>query len=458
MRPVFTTAPAVKATCGMAPSGLRARAAALLGAVAVLFLSSACGPERAAPLEQEFQGDLPPFNAALPAEPITLEVWLDLDFVETDPLFLEMAEEFEAAYPQVTVDIQPFVRETIPPKLNRAIQNGDPPDVVQGHVYAMAAQGLAEPIDEFWASWGQEGNFLPAALEEVTWNGRKYGVPLDIYTLVLLYNKAHFDEAGLPYPDANYTWLQLAENAAALTRADKSRYGLGFTADPWYVSAWLYEAGGSLLLGDAESGFVLTLDNPNNVAALDFLRRLSYVDGYGPLPTTRPRDYEDPRKWFIEGRVSMYFGGPWDIHHILTLAPDFPLGVAQLPQTPAGVEAASTLGSTGLFLPAGARHQQVALEFIKWATSDRYGLPMARRLGRYPARTWLQTTPHFAGNPLLKPFLNQLNAARPYHLDAFPEVERQFSNAIKEAYYGENAAAALTRAQGLALPHMEEVP
>jgi ABC-type glycerol-3-phosphate transport system substrate-binding protein len=72
---------------------------------------------------------------------------------------------------------------------------------------------------------------------------------------------------------------------------------------------------------------------------------------------------------------------------------------------------------------------------------------MARRLGHYPARAWLQSTPHFAGNPLLKPFLLQLDAARPYRLDAFPEVERAFADAIKAAFYGSDPADALNAAQ-----------
>jgi ABC-type glycerol-3-phosphate transport system substrate-binding protein len=42
---------------------------------------------------------------------------------------------------------------------------------------------------------------MSQAMDEVVWDGVKYGVPLDIYTLVLIYNKAHFEEANLPYPD-----------------------------------------------------------------------------------------------------------------------------------------------------------------------------------------------------------------------------------------------------------------
>lgn len=411
----------------------------------IIFLMVGCASNPIKPA-REVPADAPPLNPAISPEPVTLDLWLDLDFVASDPLFREMAQDFERAYPNVNVNIRAFVRETIPGKVRAALSVGDPPDLVQGHAFAMAAQGYAEPLDDLWEAWGAESEFMPQAMGEVTWNGVKYGVPVDIYTLVLLYNKAHFEEANLPHPDAGYTWLQFAQDAATLTRPDKSRYGLGFTVEPWYVFAWLAEAGGDVMAGDAFIGYRFTLDAPNNIEALRFLTSMAR-NGYGPLPTSRPRDYEDPRKLFLDGRIAMFFGTPWDIHYIQSQAPDFPLGVTELPETPAGAGAASALGSTAFYVPRGARHRQVAFEFMKWAASDRYALPMARRLGRYPARSWLKTTPHFAGNPLLKPFLFQLDAARPYRLDAFPEVERAFADAIKAAFYGADPADALHAAQ-----------
>jgi ABC-type glycerol-3-phosphate transport system substrate-binding protein len=427
------------------------RRALLKRALILVFLIAAlatpgCSQNRIAGT-REAPGDIPPPNPAISSEPISLNVWLDMDFLAADPLFREMARDFERAYPNVDVNVQAYVRETMPGKVRAALQVGDPPDLVQGHVFAMAAQGFADPLDDLWAEWeGAETQFMSQAVDEVTWDGVKYGVPLDIYTLVLIFNKAHFEEANLPYPDAGYTWRQFAEDAASLTRPDGSRYGLGFTVEPWYVFAWLAEAGGDVVAGDSFIGYHFTLNDPNNVEALRFLTSMAR-NGYGPLPTSRPRDYEDARKLFLNGTITMFFGTPWDIHYIQSQSPDFPLGVTQLPETPAGASAASALGSTGLFVPRGARHRQIAFEFMKWATSDRYALPMARRLGYYPARAWLQTTPHFAGNPLLKPFLSQLDAARPYHLDAFPDVERAFADAVKASFYGAEPADALRMAQ-----------
>ena len=125
-------------------------------------------------------GDPPPINPNISSDEksITLEVWMDLDFTRDDTLFAEIAQDFEDAYAEVyqqdiTVNIQSFIGESIPQKVKQAVLAGTPPDVVQGHVYAMAGQGLAEPLNRYWEEWDQqaEENFLPAALEEVTWQG-----------------------------------------------------------------------------------------------------------------------------------------------------------------------------------------------------------------------------------------------------------------------------------------------
>jgi ABC-type glycerol-3-phosphate transport system substrate-binding protein len=122
--------------------------------------------------------------------------------------------------------------------------------------------------------------------------------------------------------------------------------------------------------------------------------------------------------------------------------------VARLPITPALDSAASVLGSSGLMIPRGAQHQEAAFEFMKWAASDRYAYSMARRLGRYPAKTWLQTSPEFTENLNLIPFFNQLNAARPYRLDLVPHAEDAFTDAIKAAFYNiSSPAEALQQAQ-----------
>jgi ABC-type glycerol-3-phosphate transport system substrate-binding protein len=276
--------------------------------------------------------------------------------------------------------------------------------------------------------------FLPEAMDEVTWRGIRYGVPIDVYTVVLLYNRQHFDEADLPYPGGDYDLVQLSQAAARLTNAEQGRYGIGLSTDPWYVYAWLSAAGGDVVINDPDQGYIPALNSETNIDVLNFMNELVSA-GYAPRPTSRPRDYEEVRQGFLEGKISMYFGEPHDIHLIQSTDPDFPLGVAELPITPAGESAASVLGSSGFFIPRGSIDQDVAFEFIKWASSDRYVKPMARRVGHYPARTWLTTSPEYTENLTLTPFFDQLEAARPYRLDLFPKAEEAFWDAVKASFY-----------------------
>ena len=142
---------------------------------------------------------------------------------------------------------------------------------------------------------------------EISWQDRHYGVPLDIYTVVLLYNREHFDQANLTYPEGDYDFFLLRQAAEILSDPESNRYGLGVTTDPWYAAAWITSAGGGLLSETSETDYSLTLDSAINTEALRFLTEM-VENGYALRPTSRPRDYEDVRRQFLAGQISMYFG------------------------------------------------------------------------------------------------------------------------------------------------------
>ncbi|HEY9574566.1 MAG TPA: extracellular solute-binding protein, partial [Lachnospiraceae bacterium] len=64
-----------------------------------------------------------------------------------------------------------------------------------------------------------------------TWEDKYYAVPKDIDTIALWYNKKMFDEAGLEYPTADWTWDDMFEAAKKLTKPDGSQYGLAIRND-----------------------------------------------------------------------------------------------------------------------------------------------------------------------------------------------------------------------------------
>ena len=201
----------------------------LLVVLSIITLT-ACG---AAPA-MVWPAGVPPRNAAIASEPITLRVWLAADYVNEAPIH-DLAREFHQACPNIEVELTGYVWEEMPSKVRLAMIQGAPPDVAHQHAFAMGAQGMAEPLDDLWDAWGAAGGFMPGAMEDVTWQGRRYGVPLDINALFMIYNKAAFAEAGLEPPGPGYTFAQLAADRERLTTPDQSRYGLALSASAWHV-------------------------------------------------------------------------------------------------------------------------------------------------------------------------------------------------------------------------------
>lgn len=84
--------------------------------------------------------------------------------------------------------------------------------------------------------------------------GGYYGLPYGADTVVQFYNKKHFDEAGIPYPNGDWTFDEMIGVADKLTKRDggkTTRYGLAAQI-PWQatyvpgIEAW----GGSVLRDD----------------------------------------------------------------------------------------------------------------------------------------------------------------------------------------------------------------
>jgi ABC-type glycerol-3-phosphate transport system substrate-binding protein len=408
----------------------------------ILLASCGTAPEIAWP------SGAPARNAAIAGTPIVLRVWMAADYA-TQPPILDMVADFQRAYPNVKIEITSYTWEEIPSKVRLAISQGNPPDVAHQHAFVMGAQGMAAPLDDLWQQWGAAGQFMPGAMDDVTWQGVRYGVPLDINALFMIYNKAAFAQAGLTAPGHEYTFKQLRHDLEELTTPDHSRYGMALSASGWDIYGLVRSNGGEL--SDERSGrLVPTLDDPRVVETLQLLAGVGR-DQLGTLPPLQPRQSDHPVVLFSQRKVALFFSGPWDITRLRQEArPEVfaEVGTALLPVARPGAPNASVQGGGGLFVPKGAAHREAAFEFMKWAVSDRYALRLAKEMGRYPVRTALYDDPYFKSEPLLAPFLEQLKNARPYRLEAYADIHRIWEDAIRASFApGADAAAILHDAQ-----------
>jgi multiple sugar transport system substrate-binding protein len=204
--------------------------------------------------------------------------------------------------------------------------------------------------------------------------------------------------------------------------------------------------GGDLLKSD-EKG--VQINNDKVVAALKWNSELGwkYNVGTSPAPTKRQ---DEPGFLFVAKQVALLFSGPWDMPDIKKSGVNF--GTTELPKGMDGSTNGSVQGGGSLFIGKGSKNREAAFEFMKWAVAKPNQIRMAKEMARWPVIADLYTDPSAIGanDPALAPYFSQLKAAKPYKLEAFPEGDKAWSDAVAAAYNGRDAQAVLNDAQSKA--------
>lgn len=140
-----------------------------------------------------------------------------------------------------------------------------------------------------------------------TYDDKYFAVPKDVDTIALWYNKAMFDEAGLAYPTADWTWDDVTEAAKKLTKEDGSQYGLALRNDNNQAGYYnlIYDNGGYIISDDkTKSGW----DDPKTIEAMEMLEGW-IKDGVMPPLDVMAENGEDVL--FQSGKVAMVPQGSW---------------------------------------------------------------------------------------------------------------------------------------------------
>ena len=376
---------------------------------------------------------------------VSLRVMMTDDWV-TEP-FLAAVRDFESSHPNVRVNVETTPISHMLDTVSAAVKSGNSPDVVQAHAFSAAAQSLAQQVDDLWAADKplDTSEFLPGAMDDVTWAGRLYGVPLDTNALFLLYNAEHYSAAGMAGPKGRISFDQFEQAARALTTDDGNRRALAMPTSTWWTYGWIRAAGGDLMRVGPDGKVQLTFDDPGAVAALGFLSRL-VRDGLAHPPTAADSHSDDAFTLFREARASTLASGSWDLAAVRRLPGGSRFETALLPSgTAAG--GGSVMGGSSLFVPTGSRHRDLAFEFMTHLVSDTYALRLAKEEGRLPVRPRLYEDPFF-DRPELTAVIDQLPSASPMKLTAFPEAHQVFADAVDRVLRaGEDPATVMADAQ-----------
>jgi multiple sugar transport system substrate-binding protein len=378
-----------------------------------------------------------------PAGPVTLTLWHGYTDAEADSLNALLAA-WNQENPDIAIEPLFVNNDKALQKLTVALQGGETPDITYQYGSSLPQLAAAPGLVDL-TGWTQQPDvnwedFVAGAREAATFEGKVLGVPALIDNLAVVYNKTLFDEAGLEYPNDQWTWDDFRAAAAELTDPAQKRFGFSYPMDAsedsvWHYDPLLWQNGGSIL---TEDGTQAAFNSPEGVEALEVLVGMA-VEDESVFLDLQNSPYTG---LFNSGKIGMLVTGPWD----LTSFPDVDYGVEILPgfngdhQTIAGPDMWTVFDN-------GDGRAQAALEFIAWLTAPDQIQADALATGHLPFRLSVIEDTAFVeefgatlpGVDVFAENLANVQQARPV-LAAYPQVSEAMGLAIVSAMLGEKDA------------------
>jgi ABC-type glycerol-3-phosphate transport system substrate-binding protein len=336
--------------------------------IAILFLAACAGspaapqaPAAEAPAQEEAAAEE---EAA--GEPVTITFWDNQQTESGLSQFQQIAvDEFEAANPNINVEVVTVPYTEYQQRLLLAVQSGDPPDISTVDQIWNSGFAVADaivPLDEFIAGSDkiEQGSFFPGAWESATWDGQTWGIPfnVDVWQFTF-YNKALLEAAGVD-PESLTTWEGLQAAGESLTTDGQFGVGLfGHMGEDTVVvmNSFIYSNGGSILNADGSCA----LGEPEAVEALEYLAGLQPYAPEGILNASSG----DMRELFLNGALATEW---WPALEQPTLQGsdlewDFVNGTAPEGKTPVG-----TYGGWNLVIYKDSPNKEAVWKFIEFMT------------------------------------------------------------------------------------------
>lgn len=289
--------------------------------------------------------------------------------------------------------------------LSAAAQGGELPDVFWMHanesVRYMSNDMLLDLTDQIAASELINTENYPEDIWSLyTYEDKNYAVPKDVDTIALWYNKTMFDEAGLDYPTADWTWEDLIDAAQKLTIKDGDevvQYGYANSCDDFQggYANWIYSYGGSMINYDPlSSGF----DSEETIEAMELLDSLLKS---GAMPSQEVISENAKDVLFSSGKLAMCSMGSWMLSGMKTNEyVDANCDCVELPKSSKTGQRASIYNGLGWAAAANTEYPDEAWQLIEFLGSEEaqlmqaeLGVTMSAYIGT--SDTWINAAPEF---------------------------------------------------------------
>ena len=285
--------------------------------------------------------------------------------------YKELIAAFEAANPDVKIALIPVGKQNDHmAKLTTSFVGGDPPDLFLVNFRRYGQFAEKNVLEQLGPRIFERGkikaeDLFEQPVEAFTFNGSLTCIPQNVSSLVVYYNKALFDNAGLPYPDGKWQWPGFARAAKVMTRnaPDGGKvYGLGFEPSLIRLAPFIWQNNGEIV-DDLAKPTKLTFDSPAAIEALNFVRSLQAKHHIVPPLAETTAENVDSR--FARGALGMLLQSR---RYTATLRPikDLDWDVAPLPFK---LKEMTALHSDGYCMAKDSPVKEAGYRFIEFALS-----------------------------------------------------------------------------------------
>lgn len=254
-----------------------------------------------------------------------------------------------------------------------AVATGTPPDAVYANrdqIGSLAARGAILPLDDCIAGESiPTGDFVPAALDQVTLDGTVYGIPEFNTVQLTMANADLLAAAGLTIEDVNGSdWEAMsAANEALFVGGGGGIEVIGVDSKlPEFLPLWAKANGADLI---SEDGRTANLDDPAVVEALEWA--VSIYDAQGGFSAVKA--YRDSADFFGEGNqfATDVLGAmpmeQWYVNVLNDVSPDASLAFDTVRDTSG--ETLSYASGSAWAIPSGSDNPEAACRFARAMTA-----------------------------------------------------------------------------------------
>ncbi|MGV2293209.1 extracellular solute-binding protein [Trinickia sp. YCB016] len=343
---------------------------------------------------------------------------------------LQIAAEFSKLNPDVHVDVQFMIGNTVEENIKPRVAAGTLPDLlsVNPNAYSaeLADQGVLADVSQT-SAW--KNMLAPLKRDWTSRRGKGFGISGGVATTMIYYNRGMFAKAGIEKLPTNFD--EFLRVCAQLKRAGytpimlnggfPNMLGNGPFASGFANDVVAHEPNWKNKMADG----TLDLDTPE---VADIFAKMALLPERGYVQASfMTTGYDDGMRLFKDGKVAMAFQGSWAAG-LLLHGNRFPVGVFIPPWNARGEPMVPVLGSETGFAVSETPNKAAAMRFLEFIAGQ--GFPILQR-----KRHNISPFQNNAGMAVSDPeIVDYTNAVSRYSVTASPYYSALPSNTLESLH------------------------